>query len=78
MRDWTRAHGLSCSQSRFTVGSLNLSGALKFPELKAKAHNCKALIQYSNGTRVQGHLQFINLAWSSCNRDPEKAIKLIF
>ena len=44
MRQWMRDHGLSCSQSKFTPGALSLSDSLSFPELKAKAHNCKVML----------------------------------
>ena len=49
MRAWVRDHGLSCSQPKFKARNLNLFTAADYPELKAKAHNCRVLVAWMAG-----------------------------
>ena len=44
MRRWCREHGLQCSQSRFTAGSLGRGKRPTYAEIKAKAHNCRVML----------------------------------
>lgn len=47
LRAWVRRHGLQCSQSRFTPGSLG-RGSKKsaYAEIKSKAHNCRVMVSW--------------------------------
>jgi hypothetical protein len=44
LRRWVRDHGLSCSQSKFTPGSLGRGRSPVYAEAKAKAHNCRVML----------------------------------
>ena len=44
MKSWVRAHGLACSQSRFTRASLQIRDSYSYPEPKAKAHNARVMM----------------------------------
>ena len=46
MKAWVRAHGLQCSQSRFTKLSLQIKANYNYPELKAKAHNARVMLAW--------------------------------
>ena len=46
MKRWVSAHGLQCSQSRFTKLSLQIKHGYNYPEIKAKAHNCRVMLAW--------------------------------
>ena len=55
MKEWVRDHGLECSQSCFTMGSLSQGRKSNFAEIKAKAHNCRVMIAWlADVTRACG------------------------
>ena len=59
MRSWVRARGLVCSQSKFSKGGLTIIDSYSYPELKAKAHNCRVMLAWSaeRALDFQGTLQ---------------------
>ena len=46
MLQWVRDHGLVCSQKRFSKLQLQLHTTLSYPDLKAKAHNCRIMLAW--------------------------------
>jgi hypothetical protein len=44
LRRWVRDHGLSCSQAKFTPGSLGRGKTPVYAEAKAKAYNCRVML----------------------------------
>ena len=46
MRSWMRAHGLTCSQTKYKQNSFTMQRLTDYPELKAKAHNCRVQLSW--------------------------------
>jgi hypothetical protein len=58
LRRWVRDHGLGCSQSKFTPGSLGRGRTPVYAEAKAKAHNCRVMLGWLSDVCSNADVRF--------------------